>query len=343
VGVSVDKGVRKAGMMKKFFFAVAGQLLLTLFLAGRVGAASKTWPANLPVYDHIVIVFEENKDFDQVIGAKIAPYINDTLCAEGASLTKSFGEEHNSEGNYFWLLAGSNFNIGFNDPTPNKKSNPDYPFMSPNLGEQLIRKGLTFKGYSESLPSIGDPVSSKGHYARKHVPWVSFGNIPMGTNASDSCHLRFSDFPVDFSTLPTVSFVIPNLIDDMHDGGFPKSIIAGDAWLKENLDGYYQWAKAHNSLLIITFDENNNTAGFHNLTDPASKTKSIENHIPTVFAGAHVKHGSFDEGTGVTHVNLLRTLEAMYKLNKCGAQQPNALKFGIADDTIITDVFVPAH
>ena len=38
------------------------------------------WPAGLPVYDHIVIVIEENKDFEQIIGNPNAPYINQTLC-----------------------------------------------------------------------------------------------------------------------------------------------------------------------------------------------------------------------------------------------------------------------
>jgi len=44
----------------------------------------------------------------------------------------------------------------------------------------------------------------------------------------------------------------PNLIHDMHDGHSPKSVADGDAWLKEYLDGYYQWGKSHNSLLIVT-------------------------------------------------------------------------------------------
>jgi protein-disulfide isomerase-like protein with CxxC motif len=48
---------------------------------------------------------------------------------------------------------------------------------------------------------------------------------------------------------------------------------------------------------------------------------------------------SYDEGRGITHVNILRTLEAMYGLPKAGAQQPNAAKAGISDDYIITDIF----
>jgi hypothetical protein len=63
----------------------------------------------------------------------------------------------------------------------------------------------------------------------------------------------------------------------------------------------------------------------------------------TIFAGAHIKPGfrpdAFAEGKGVTHVNVLRTIEAMYGLSKPGRQQPNAEGAGIGDETIITDVF----
>jgi hypothetical protein len=43
------------------------------------------WPAGLPVYDHIVIVVEENKDYEEIIGNSNAPYINNVLKKEGAS------------------------------------------------------------------------------------------------------------------------------------------------------------------------------------------------------------------------------------------------------------------
>jgi hypothetical protein len=59
----------------------------------------------------------------------------------------------------------------------------------------------------------------------------------------------------------------------------------------------------------------------------------------TIFAGAHIKSGVYPEGKGITHVNILRTIEAMYGLPKSGAQQPNAAGAVISDDTIITDIF----
>jgi phosphatidylinositol-3-phosphatase len=290
------------------------------------------WAAErLPVYDHIVIVVEENKDYEQIIGNRDAPYINGTLKAQGANLTQMYAEEHLSEGNYFWLFSGSNHDIGFDDEIP-----PDLIEES-NLGEQLIQAGQSFKSYSEDLPAIGSSASKSGLYRRKHAPWVSFSNIPSGTTAAKSSNLRFKDFPADYSSLPTVSFVVPNLINDMHDGSTSSAITAGDRWLEEHIDGYIKWAKQHNSLFILTFDENSD--GEKGLTDPRAEEREKRNRIVTILVGAHIEPGDYPEGKGVTHVNLLRTLEAMYKLNKSGAQQRYALEAGITDDFIITNIF----
>src|SRR6202790_3917517 len=45
------------------------------------------WAAGLPVYDHVVIVVEENKDYEQIIGNKNASYINDVLRKGGGTPT----------------------------------------------------------------------------------------------------------------------------------------------------------------------------------------------------------------------------------------------------------------
>src|SRR5882724_5340893 len=73
-------------------------------------------------------------------------------------------------------------------------------------------------------------------------------------------------FPTDFSKLPTVSWVIPNLDNDMHDG----TIQQGDRWLQTNLMPYVTWAQNNSSLLVVQFDEDDGTSG---------------NHIVTIFCG----------------------------------------------------------
>jgi|SRR6266568_2986347 len=137
---------------------------------------------------------------------------------------------------------------------------------------------------SESMPSDGYTGCSSGKYPRKHNPWVNFSNV------SSSSNLRFADFPTNYASLPKVSIVVPNLCNDMHD----CSVSTGDTWLKNNLGGYATWAKTNNSLLLVTFDEDDHSAG---------------NHIPTLFYGAHVKTGGYSEH--ITHYTVLRTLESL--------------------------------
>jgi phosphatidylinositol-3-phosphatase len=348
--------------MKKIIWLLAIALEASLVAASSGNSSSEeadqklsaiTWPAGLPIYDHIVIVVEENKDYDQIINSPKAPYINDTLRREGANFTQMYGEEHNSQGNYFWLFSGSNQGVGFNDVLPGAAINANYPFVAPNLATSLIDKGLSFKGFAEDLPAIGSTLDCTKNadgtmiYARKHVPWISFANVPNGNEVATSSNLRFADFPrgaTKFNTLPTISIVVPNQENDMHNGLPEKSIPAGDFWLKENLDAYYQWAKKNNSLLIVTFDESDNKTNYLGLTNPSVQPTSqfhkyLQNRICTIFAGAHIKPGDYTEGKGITHVNILRTLEAMYGLPRAGAQQPNAAGHGIRDDYIISDVF----
>ena len=319
-------------MLRGFLFVVVAVIGMLFVPVQPLGAGGPPSAPELPSYDHIVIVIEENKNFEQIIGSSAAPYIN-SLANEGAVLTRMYGEEHYSEGNYFWLFSGSNQGVGYVDVVP------PATMTAENLGHQLLTHQYTFAGYSEGLPEISSTVARTSRYARKHVPWVSFENLPHGRSASDSTNLRYpQDFPRDFTKLPTVSFVIPDLIDDMHDGGIPSSIVAGDQWLRKNIDAYYQWAKDHNSLLVVTFDEDDRATG-GGPTDPASGDLRRQNHIPTLLAGAHIRPGAYPEGKGANHVTLLRTIEAIYHLPKAGRQQEFAARAGISDDEILTDVF----
>ena len=261
----------------RLFCAVA---LVISALAPRVSLAA----AALPTLAHVVIVVEENRSQANIIGNQSAPFIN-ALAANGAMMAQSFAETHPSEPNYLALFAGDTFGV-------TKDVCPVNGGAQPNLGSELLAAGYTFVGYAEGLPSVGSAVCSAGKYARKHVPWANFTNIPA-TNS-----VPFSAFPMgSYASLPTVSFVIPNNDDNMHDG----SIAAGDAWLNRQLSGYANWAVANNSLLIVTWDEDDNTS---------------RNQIPTVFYGAHVQRGSYNEQ--ITHYNVLSTLEQMYGLPKTG-------------------------
>lgn len=252
-------------------------------------------------YDHIILVMEENHGYSEVIGSSNAPFINE-LADQGALFTDSHGVTHPSQPNYLAIFSGSLQNV-INDDC----LTPFTPYTTPNLGAALISYGLTFKGYAQTMPSEGylpcnykmSDLTHQSLYARKHAPWVNWlGDKKNGI--SPSLSLPMDKFPQDFSQLPTVAFVIPDMDYDMHNIGTPGDAAAikrGDSWLKDNLSAYVQWAKTHNSLLIVTFDEDD--------------FKTI-NHIPTIFVGAAINPGRYD--ARIDHYNVLHTIEAMYKL-----------------------------
>ncbi|MFZ2162234.1 MAG: alkaline phosphatase family protein [Sideroxyarcus sp.] len=237
--------------------------------------------SELPRPDHIVIVIEENKSFSQIIGNPEAPYIN-ALAKRGALFTQSYGVIHPSQPNYLALFAGSTLGVTSNICP--------LSLGGDNLASLLLAKGLSFVSYSESMPEAGYEGCYFNAYMRKHNPIANW-------KALATYNQPFSAFPSDFSKLPTVAFVVPDQRNDMHDG----SIAQGDAWLKQNIERYAQWAMKHNSLLIVTFDEDNG---------------SEDNRIATIFVGAMVRMGQYKQR--IDHYNLLRTVEEMHGLSYLG-------------------------
>ena len=99
--------------------------------------------------------------------------------------------------------------------------------------------------------------------------------------------------------MPNVSFVIPNQCNDGHNSCAPlfNYVRQYDLWLQNNLNAYKQWAVNNNSLLIVTYDEDDFT--------PTNK-------IATVFAGAYVAQGTYTQT--INHYNVLRTIEEANRL-----------------------------
>ena len=251
--------------------------------------------ALIPTPDHVVILILENHADSQVVGTPYAPYINSLVSDPyGALFTHSFALTHPSQPNYLQLFSGSNQGV-LDDNVPT-----GLPFITPNLGAELLNAAKTFTGFSEDLPSVGYTGATSGNYARKHNPWVNWQSSPTN-GIPPASNQPFSAFPADFNQLPKVSFVIPNQNNDMHNGTYPTNVTTGDTWVRNNLDAYIQWSKSHNSLLILTFDEDDGSAG---------------NSILTIFIGNMVQHGIY--ANTITHYNVLRILEDMYGLSHAG-------------------------
>ena len=258
----------------------------------------------IPRPDHVVVVIEEDHAYEQILGDQpmlpllpsvpltlldTAPYMRE-LALSGASLTQVHSVGHPNAITYQALFSGL------------KIHGVPLPYSAPNLASELNAAGLSFGGYSESLPHAGYSGYDVGAYKWAHNPWVAFSNVPPSEN------LPSSQFPSDFSKLPTVSFVVPNLQNNMHSG----LVSTADQWLSDHIGAYAHWAMSHNSLLIVTWDESHQTG----------------NQVPTIFHGPMIEPGNYPER--VNQLNLLRTLEDMYGLAPTGQA---------AQATPITDLF----
>jgi hypothetical protein len=277
-----------------------GRIALAALLAavGAAGpAAAAPWSPS-----HIVVVIEENHAFEQIIGNPDAPFIN-KLAAEGALFTDAHAVTHPSQPNYLALFSGST------QGTRGDRAVRGTPLTTPNLGAALIANGYTFAGYSEALPEIGSlKRSARGGYVRKHNPWSNWQADSPGPNQLPAgANQPFKNFPSEFERLPTVAFVVPSLSHDQHGDGLTSDrtlIRDSDEWLKSNIGAYAQWAVTHNSLLVVTWDEDDDD-------------DSPANHIPLIMIGAQVKPGRYDQRIG--HYGLLRTIEDFYGLPHRGA------------------------
>ena len=239
--------------------------------------AQQALAGTMPRPDHVLIVVEENRAYDEIIGSPDAPYIN-RLARRGMLFTSSHGVTHPSLPNYLALFAGSTFSVA-SDVCPLELSGD-------NLASRLQQHGLSFAIYSEALPTAGAEDCMHNGYRRKHNPVAAWKNLK-------ALSLPFSAFPQDYLKLPTVAWVIPDQRHDMHDG----SVAQGDAWLQNKLAGYAEWAASHNSLLIVTWDEDYN---------------SPSNRVATIFSGQMVRRGSSMQP--INHYSVLRTIEEMYGL-----------------------------
>ena len=235
--------------------------------------------------DHIVLVSLENEDFSTIVGNTAdAPFLNQ-LISEGMLFTNYDGLTHPSQANYIALFSGSTQGV------TNNGAIPQFPASVPTLASALAAKGLTFGGYAETTSNP------------EREPWTHFAN-----SAADARNMSaFPQTAAGFANLPTVSFISPNDADNMtptsdNGGGVP----AGDAWVQANLAAYAAWAQANNSLLIITFDENN--------TNPAV---TYPDQIATIVVGAGVPAG-VTNGSQADTYSLLNTIQSLYGLTPVG-------------------------
>ena len=231
-----------------------GRLLAAtgLLVSASVGVA---WSAAPPIRHVFILMLENENAAVTFSSAPPAPYLAQTLPAQGALLPNYYGIGHASLDNYIALISGQAPNQGTQLDCPMfadfQASQPGldahgqllgvgcvYPSFVKTLPDQLEAAHLTWKGYMEDMgkdprrerATCGHPVvgtadetliaTEADKYAAKHDPFVYFRSIIDDQARCDAHVVNLDGLPNDLkraATTPNYVFITPNLCNDGHD------------------------------------------------------------------------------------------------------------------------------
>jgi len=273
---------------------LAGTVVLAAASVGVLGvpvgaATAATRPADVPPAGHVFVINIENKGYDTTWGPNsAAPYLAQTLRAQGVLLSGYYATAHNSEPNYIAQISGQGPNpqmqgdcqnysqfvqTGTAAPGQAVGAGCVFPASVPSLPSQLDAAGLTWRGYMEDMgtpcrhPALNSQDTTQtakvgDQYATRHNPFMYFSAITDSPTCAQHV-VDLSQLPTDLasiSTTPALSYITPNLCDDGHDSpcvdGRPGGLATVNTWMQTwipkilNSPAYQQ-----DGMLIITADE----------------------------------------------------------------------------------------
>jgi hypothetical protein len=239
--------------------------------------------AEPPVWEHVIWIVFENKDYASVIGSANAPYFT-SLAATCASAANMWATAKPSLPNYIAMTSGSTQGITDN-------SGPaSHPLDVPSIYSQL---GPDWRVLQESMPT-SCATANASPYAVRHNPAAYYTNLGSACPAQN---VPLTD-PPDLSARFT--FITPNLCNSMHS----CSVATGDAWLATWMAKIFdsRQYRAGATAVFVTFDEGGATG----------------QQIPTIVAAPSVPAGLGDL-TRYDHFSLLLTTQEMLGLPPLGA------------------------
>jgi acid phosphatase len=289
----------------------------TSFPAGTICNATGTPLTPPATLKHIIVILEENKNLDDVKGQPAAPYLNALGAKCGVStayIDNCFADNLVSLPHYLALTSGSNCNTGL-DQTGTGCITTDQDATAGTLSTTSIFEQVTsWKAYQESMPSACDP-STNGEYATKHNPppyysalaGCSANDLPIAAVTCDPVNTNTACTPAPTNaftqdlandTLAQLTFITPNLLNEMHDG----TVTQADNWLYTYLPLVFQ-SKAYlrgDVAVMILWDEQE-TADFGGAT-------------PNLFISPYITAGTVS-ATPINHFSVLRAWENAFGIS----------------------------
>jgi hypothetical protein len=232
-----------------------------------------TRPTAPTQYEHVIWIWFENHSLSSVIGSPDAPFITSLAqgCGYGTAWMDNILDTESAP-QYIAATAGANCSSNTLHPKAPKHDRCVTTDAAPaasckdvrcrgtistsSIFEQVRAAGGTWKSYQEGMPANCATANPSGSYFVKHNPPAYFSHLRInGKFDNNSCAANDIPFPntacdgsacsvaagpnsladdLALGSLPTFSFVTPNICNDMHDACSPyaSAVLNGDHWLQ---------------------------------------------------------------------------------------------------------------
>ena len=280
------------------------------------------YPGSPPVYQHVVVIMDENLNYSAWHNSAAAPYSNQ-IASQCASAANFLAITHPSQPNYLSAADGQ-----FHPWSGSAKTT-----ANDNLYNQLDGTGgaRTWAALEEDMPSNCRTTDS-GFYTRRHNPatwFTDLGPAPTGDGSCATNDVGFTLSTFSPSMLGSFTWVTPNLCHDTHwasgcPGSQATALQAGDTWLSQFLPQIFSSPdyQAGKTMVILAFDEgageNGANQGINCLT--TANPDQAGCHVGFVAMSEYVAPGSGDGRTLSTY-SMLASIETMWGLPLLGNAQ----------------------
>ena len=202
-----------------------------------------------------------------------------------------------------------------------------------NVVRHFASQGISWKGYFQSMPSIGYLGYQYGDYVRRHNPFAFYSDVVNDPAEQNNLYPLDPYLLQDIgnNNLPDFTWISPDLEHDAHNGtDDQQALAAADAYLQAfvpQLLASAPFQAGGDGVLVVTFDEGELSGDNQCGTNP--DPNNCGGHVWQVVIGPQVKPG-YQSNTHYKEASQLRMFCDLLGLNSCpgdGASAPSMSEF----------------
>jgi acid phosphatase len=224
---------------------------------GESGSVSRQGPVT-PRSNHVVVIMEENRSVEQA--EQYMTYLKSLADQYGQGL-QVYSDSHGSWLAYGELTSGLAPFGGEGDHGLCNGDGCRMTIIIDNLVRRLLAAGKTWKGYFQSMPSVGYMGYESGLYVRRHNPFAFYNDVAyfpaQQQNMMPADPYMLQD--IVNNNLANFTWISPDLDHDAHNGNSDQlALIIADYYLRSfvpQLMASPPFQANGDGVLLVTFDE----------------------------------------------------------------------------------------